>query len=151
MDELEQERKERALRKRLNERFRNFCKEAEKFALEVNNSQILFDVPYTELKFVACHSKSSVNMYPTANCLVALSELPTFVMDIEDIEIVHFERVTLSIKNFDMVFVYKDFTTFKRINSIPMESLDTIKTWLDQVEIVFSEGPMPLNWIAVLA
>lgn len=52
-------------------------------------------------------------MYPTTNCLVSLSELPTFVMDIEDIEIVHFERVTLSIKNFDMVFVYKDFTTFK--------------------------------------
>ena len=30
-------------------------------------------------------------------------------MDIEDIEIVHFERVTLSVKNFDIVFVYKDF------------------------------------------
>lgn len=72
-------------------------------------------------------------------------------MDIEDIEIVHFERVTLSIKNFDMVFVYKDFTTFKRINSIPMESLETIKNWLNQVSIVFSEGPMPLNWQAVLS
>lgn len=50
-----------------------------------------------------------------------------------------------------MVFVYKDFTTFKRINSIPMESLETIKNWLDKVSIVFSEGPMPLNWQAVLA
>jgi nucleosome binding factor SPN SPT16 subunit len=89
-------------------------------------------------------------MYPTTNCLVSLSELPTFVMDIEDIEIVHFERVTLSIKNFDMVFIYKDFTTFKRINSIPMESLDDIKSWLDSCDIVFSEGPMPLNWTVVL-
>lgn len=117
----------------------------------MNKSEIMFDIPFSELKFVGCHAKSSVNLYPTANCLVSLSELPTFVMDIEDVEIVHFERVTLSIKNFDIVFVYKDFTTFKRINSIPMESLDTIKNWLDQCDIVFSEGPMPLNWIAVLA
>lgn len=138
------------MRRRLNERFKDFCTEAEKFAKRENHTSILFDVPYTELKFVGCHAKASVNMYPTANCLVALSEIPTFVMDIEDIEIVHFERVTLSIKNFDMVFIYKDFTTFKRINSIPMESLDTIKSWLDQVNIVFSEGPMPLNWVAVL-
>lgn len=138
------------MRRRLNERFKNFCTEAESFAKKENNSSILFDVPYTDLKFVGCHAKASVNMYPTAHCLVALSEIPTFVMDIDDIEIVHFERVTMSIKNFDMVFVYKDFTTFKRINSIPMESLDIIKSWLDQVSIVFSEGPMPLNWAAVL-
>ena len=116
----------------------------------MSNHEIFFDVPFTDLKFVGCHTKASVNMYPTTNCLVSLSELPTFVMDIEDIEIVHFERVTLSIKNFDMVFVYKDFSTFKRINSIPMESLDGIKNWLDSCNLVFSEGPMPLNWTAVL-
>jgi nucleosome binding factor SPN SPT16 subunit len=149
-DELENEKKERALKKRLNERFRNFCREAEKFASEVDSAELMFDIPYTELKFVGCHAKSSVNMYPTAHCLVSLVEHPAFVMDIDDIEIVHFERVTLSIKNFDIVFVYKDFTTYKRINSIPMESLETIKNWLDSVDIVFSEGPMPLNWVAVL-
>lgn len=64
-DELEQERKERGLRKRLNDRFRNFCKEAEKFAKSENDSTLLFDVPYSDLKFVGCHSKASVNMYPT--------------------------------------------------------------------------------------
>lgn len=131
-DELEQERKERSLKKRLNDRFKHFCKEAEKFIGDVNpKNKLEFDIPYPELKFVGCHAKSSVNLYPTANCLVSLMELPTFVMDIEDIEIVHFERVTLSIKNFDVVFVYKDFTTYKRINSIPMESLDTLKSWID--------------------
>lgn len=131
-DELEQERKERNLKKRLNDRFKHFCKEVEKFTTEVSQKKSFeFDIPYNELKFVGCHSKSSVNLYPTANCLVSLMELPTFVMDIEDIEIVHFERVTLSIKNFDVVFIYKDFTTFKRINSIPMESLDGIKAWIN--------------------
>jgi len=66
-DELEQERKERALRKRLNERFKLFCKDAEKFAKEENNSEIMFDIPFADLKFTGCHSKASVNMYPTAN------------------------------------------------------------------------------------
>lgn len=37
-DELEQERKERALRKRLNDRFKHFCHEAEKFAADVGGS-----------------------------------------------------------------------------------------------------------------
>lgn len=31
-----------------------------------------------------------------------------------------------------------------------MESLDGIKNWLDSCNLVFSEGPMPLNWTAVL-
>jgi nucleosome binding factor SPN SPT16 subunit len=71
-------------------------------------------------------------------------------MDISEVEIAHFERVHMMIKNFDLVFIYKDFSTFKRINSVPMESLDTIKTWLDEMSILYSEGPMPLNWSALL-
>ena len=46
---------------------------------------------------------------------------------IDDIELVHFERVSLAVKNFDFVLVYKDFANFKRISSIPMENLDMIK------------------------
>ena len=49
-----------------------------------------------------------------------------------------------------MVFIFKDFTNYKRINSIPIEAVEIIKTWIDQNDIVFSEGPMPLNWPAVL-
>lgn len=92
-------------------------------------------------------------MYPTIhNSLIAITELPTFVISIGDIQIAHFERVgvNLSIKNFDMVFVYKDYVTFKRINSIPVENLPVIKKWLDHCNIVMSEGPMPLNWQQVL-
>lgn len=46
---------------------------------------------------------------PTSKCLVALSEIPFFVMDLSDVEIVHFERVSFMTKNFDMVFIFKDF------------------------------------------
>lgn len=76
--------------------------------------------------------------------------MPFFVMDLAEVEIAHFERVSLMIKNFDLVFVYKDYSTWKRINSVPMESLDTIKTWLDEMDVLYSEGPIPLNWPTIL-
>lgn len=72
------------------------------------------------------------------------------MITLDDVEIVHFERVQFSIKNFDMVFVYKDFHTTKRICSISREYLESIKDWLDQVDILFSEGVMSLNWNSVL-
>mmetsp|Transcript_1813 Transcript_1813/g.2415 ORF Transcript_1813/g.2415 Transcript_1813/m.2415 type:complete len:203 (-) Transcript_1813:15-623(-) len=95
--------------------------------------------------------KSQVKVRPTKNCLVALSEFPFFVLDLKDIESVHFERVDLKIKNFDMAVIYKDFQTFKRINSIPREEIDNIKMYLNTIGIIYSEGMTPLNWNNVLS
>ena len=53
-------------------------------------------------------------------------------------------------KNFDFVLVYKDYHTFKRISAVPMEFLDTIKSWLNATKILYSEGPMCLNWPNIL-
>jgi nucleosome binding factor SPN SPT16 subunit len=88
---------------------------------------------------------------PTKNCLIAISEFPFFVVDLDDIEAVHFERVQFGIKNFDMAIIFKDFQTFKHINSIPRESLDLVKSYLNEIGIIFSEGVVPLNWNTVLA
>jgi len=50
-----------------------------------------------------------------------------------------------------MVLVFKDYTRAPtRISSVPIESLDAIKDWLTNVEIVYSEGPNPLNWPNVM-
>ncbi len=68
----------------------------------------------------------------------------------EDIELIHFERVSLAVKNFDFVLVYKDFANFKRISSVPMESLDMIKEWINESDIVYTEGPISLNWNQIL-
>ena len=62
----------------------------------------------------------------------------------------HFERVSLSVKNFDMVFIYRDFANFKRISSIPMEQLDTIKEWLNESDVFYTEGPISLQWQNIL-
>lgn len=53
-------------------------------------------------------------------------------------------------KNFDLVLIYKDYHTFKRICAIPMEYLDPIKSWLDATNLLFSEGPISLNWPNIL-
>ena len=82
--------------------------------------------------------------------MIAISEFPFFVTDIKEIEAVHFERVTFGIKNFDMAIIYKDYHTFKRINSIPRESIDQIKSYLNEVGIIFSEGVVPIAWNTVL-
>ena len=62
-----------------------------------------------------------------------------------------FERVALQCKNFDMAIIFRDFHTFKRINSIPRESIDTIKHYLNNENLVYSEGLLALNWHTVLA
>jgi nucleosome binding factor SPN SPT16 subunit len=92
-----------------------------------------------------------VKVRPTKNCLIAISEFPFFVMDIDDIEAVTFERVHYGIKNFDMAIIFKDFTNFKRINSIPIEHIETIKDYLDEIGVIYSESITPINWTNVLA
>lgn len=46
-------------------------------------------------------------MLPTTKCLVQLSEWPVFVLSLNEIEIVSFERVFHGLRQFDMVFVFK--------------------------------------------
>ncbi|EPQ63433.1 hypothetical protein BGT96224_197B [Blumeria graminis f. sp. tritici 96224] len=50
-----------------------------------------------------------------------------------------------------MVFVFKDFHRPPyHINTIPVESLENVKEWLDSVNIPFSEGPLNLNWPTIM-
>jgi Xaa-Pro aminopeptidase len=55
------------------------------------------------------------------------------------------------LKNFDLVFVLKDFNRPPiHINTIPVESLESVKDWLDSVDIPFTEGPLNLNWSTIM-
>lgn len=49
-----------------------------------------------------------------------------------------------------MAIMFKDFTTFKRINSIPIEHLDAIKDYLDEIGLIYSESIVPMNWTNIL-
>ncbi len=129
-DELEQEHREKQHKTRLNNKFKRFAEDLQaqakryKFALQ-------FDIPYHELEFTGCYAKASSRIFPTADSIVSLTEQPFLVVPFGQIELCHFERVQFSLKNFDMVLVFKDFSTFQRIGSIPKDQLDTIKFWLE--------------------
>ena len=148
-EELEAEQRERENKKKLNEKFKRFSNNI-KVVAESNGFDLILDIPYHELSFIGAPGKSSVKIMPSQNCLVQLTEMPFFVQAINDIEHIHFERVHFSIRNFDMALIQKDFTTFNRICSIPIEQLDTIKAWANQVDLFYTEGPMALNWTNIL-
>lgn len=62
-------------------------------------------------------------------CLLHLQ--PPFVVTLDEVELVHFERVQFHLKNFDVVIVYKDYNKkVTMINAVPVNSLDPIKEWL---------------------
>ncbi len=69
----------------------------------------------------------------------------------EDLELVHFERVQFHLKNFDMAFIFKDYQ--KKVivvGSIPMNMLDHVKDWLNNVDIKYTEGVQSLNWTKIM-
>jgi len=50
-----------------------------------------------------------------------------------------------------MAIIDKDFTTVKRISSIPIEYQDQLKVFFDEINVIYSEGPVTLNWNNVMA
>ncbi|KAK7590876.1 hypothetical protein V9T40_002489 [Parthenolecanium corni] len=146
-DDLAAEQAERELRMRLKTAFKSFCEKVE----ASTKQEIEFDTPFKELGFHGAPYRSTVLLQPTSGCLVNLTEWPPFVVTLEDVELVHFERVQFSLKNFDMVFVFKDYhSKVVVINAIPMNMLDHVKEWLNQCDILYSEGIQSLNWAKIM-
>jgi nucleosome binding factor SPN SPT16 subunit len=149
-DEMDDEQRERQLRKRLNQAFKDFCKKVDTVAKK-NNYHLEFDIPYRDLGFLGNPHKEMVFIQPTLNCLVNLTETPFFVVDLSDVDHVHFERVTYMSKAFDMVLINKDFSKPPwRVDMIPNEDKDAIQDWLTDMEITYTQGPMNLNWKQIM-
>ena len=144
-DEYEMELKEQKRIDNMNKEFIRFSKNCEDLDL------IKFELPYRELQFTGVPFKGNVSLYPTPNCVISLTESPFFVITINEIEIIYFERVSQNLKNFDMAFVFKDFSRpVKKIYTIPMENLDMLKSWADENDILFGEGNLNLNWTIIM-
>ena len=149
-DEMDDEQRERQLRKKLNEAFKEFCKKVDAVAKR-NKYTLEFDIPYRDLGFIGNPHKEMVTIMPTLNCLVNLTETPFFVVDLEEVDHVHFERVTFMSKAFDLVLINKDFNKQPwRIDMIPNGDKDAIQDWLTDMEITYTEGPMNLNWKQIM-
>ncbi|OAA53380.1 transcription elongation complex subunit [Niveomyces insectorum RCEF 264] len=147
-DEFEAEQEERRRRTELDRLFKAF---AEKIAEASRGEGIEVDMPIREIGFNGVPFRSNVYIQPTTECLIQLTEPPFMVLTLEDIEIAHLERVQFGLKNFDLVFVFKDFSRQPfHINTIPVESLEDVKEFLDSSDIAFSEGPLNLNWPTIM-
>lgn len=151
MDELEQEERERQQKVKLNQRFASFVKKIEEMATSNGFKNIEFEIPFEDLAFHGAPGKSAVKVKPTKSCLVALSEFPCFVMDVNEIELIYFERVNFQLKNFDIVIIKKDFTNFHSISAVPVETLEDIKNYFDDIGIIFAQSNNSLNWKNVLS
>ena len=144
-DEYEMEIKEQKRIDSMNKEFKKFAKNVEEL------EYIKFEMPIRELQFSGVPFKSNVTLYPTSNCIISLTESPFFVITLNEIEIMYFERVSQNLKNFDMAFVFKDFSRpIKKIYTIPMECLDMLKTWADDNNILYGEGQYNMNWSNVM-
>jgi nucleosome binding factor SPN SPT16 subunit len=111
-DGIQEEQEERMLRQKTNERFLDFVKRCEDACPSIKTSFKSFDAPYRALKFVGVPGKQMVDLMPTMHCLTALDDIPPFVLTLADVELAHFERVAGSLKNFDLVFVFKDYNRY---------------------------------------
>ncbi|KAI7688976.1 hypothetical protein SSS_08784 [Sarcoptes scabiei] len=146
-DDLAAEQAEREMRSKLKAAFRSFCDKVE----SMTKQEVEFDTPFRDLGFYGVPNRSNVLLQPTSVCLVNLTDWPPFVITLEDVELVHFERVQFHLKNFDMVFVFKDyFRKVATVNSVPMNMLDHVKEWLNSCDIRYTEGIQSLNWAKIM-
>ncbi|XP_046740130.1 FACT complex subunit spt16 isoform X2 [Diprion similis] len=146
-DDLAAEQSERELRHKLKTAFKSFCEKVE----GMTKQEIEFDTPFRELGFPGAPFRSTVLLQPTSGCLVNLTEWPPFVITLEDVELVHFERVQFHLKNFDMIFVFKDYhRKVSMVNAVPMNMIDHVKEWLNSCDIRYSEGVQSLNWTKIM-
>lgn len=143
-EEFQQEEEERRRRTELDKQFKLF---AEKVSDAGREWDVGVDVPFRDLSFNGVPHRSNVLMAPATEALIQLTEPPFTVITLDEIEICHLERIQFGLKNFDMVFVFKDFNRPPvHINTIPVDQLDKVKEWLDSVNIAYTEGPLNLNW-----
>jgi nucleosome binding factor SPN SPT16 subunit len=149
-DELDDEQREREMRKRLNLAFKEFCSKVEKVAAHYDfNLQI--DVPFKKSGFEGNWNKEMVLLQPTTHCLVNLTEWPSFVITLSEVEHCHMERVTYATKNFDLTFIFKNWDMPpKTITVIETRYMDIIQDWLNLVEITCTKGPKTINWVDVM-
>jgi nucleosome binding factor SPN SPT16 subunit len=70
---------------------------------------------------------------------------------VSKVEVAVFERMIANVRNFDLTFVFRDYETNIRVQSIPIDSLEKIKDWLDSSDIIFYEIQKNLTWATFLS
>lgn len=146
-DEIAQEQEERRRRSQANEEFKTFAERL----VEASRNTLEVDVPFRDLGFTGVPSRQSVLVQPTTDCLVHLVEPPFLIVTLAEVEVAFLERVVFGLKNFDLVFVFKDHNQAPvHVTSIPIAQLEAVKEWLDSVDVYFVESKVNFNWVNIM-
>lgn len=119
------------------------------FANFINLIPLRIQTP--EKAFLGVHSKEAVHFYTTNSTIVSLNDIPFFILNLEEVEVVNLERVTFVTKTFDCVFIFRNKAKHPVvINSIETTKLAFIKEFLDSHNIVFMQTKININWNALM-
>lgn len=142
------EEQERKRRLQWNKAFKLFVRRVESLPA----FKVQFEIPEMDLFFQGVPDKSTVKIYPTKNCLIALDDQPNpFILPICDMQLCHFERVAFSLRNFDCAFVPKDIRKDPRkVSTVPREFLDTVQEFLNLQNIPYTSGTHNLDWKRIM-
>jgi nucleosome binding factor SPN SPT16 subunit len=169
-ESIRMEENEFKMRRKFRKVFRRFASEIERMMKE-HGYTLKFEVPKENLGFQAQFSRGLVNIYPTSTCLVALDEMPFFVLNMKDIEIAFFERLgslgySAQTGTFEMTYVYKEYSKedgFVKLDSIQRyyreedektllkDRVVELKKLLLAHNIPYLEQPFALNWKKLMA
>ncbi|ELA41807.1 uncharacterized protein VICG_01159 [Vittaforma corneae ATCC 50505] len=137
--ELMREKEEEEELSRINAEFVAFVERIEQ---ETN-----LKVQIPERGFLGVHSREAVPFYLTNECIVSIHELPFFILNLDEVEVVSFERITFVTKTFDCVFIFHDRSHPPvMVGSIETTKLGYLKEVLDSHNILFMENKVNINW-----
>lgn len=150
-DELESEQREKLLRNKMKKMFQHFIDKVSSIKKE-SDQEFEFEEPSPDLGFYGVPLKETVLCMPTTNCLVSLTQNIPYVLALDDVERVSFERVSFSLKNFDLAFIFKDYNRkVEMITAIDSKALEDIKEWVtESFDIPYHESPVNLNWTKIM-
>ncbi|CAM9902691.1 unnamed protein product [Ascophyllum nodosum] len=155
-DEMVEEQRERQLRKRLNNHFKDFAAKVTR-AARFDGQHLEFDIPFDQLGFQGKPFKEMVFIQPTTYALINVTDFPFFVVPLNEIEHVHFERVFSTSKTCDLKIIMKENMLEnggepRMIDMIDQNKyLNKIMSWLEECEITYTQTAKPWNWKLMMA
>jgi nucleosome binding factor SPN SPT16 subunit len=144
-EELEAEEKDEKRVAETNRQFASYARKVAELCPELS-----VEAPFKEVEFQGVGKNRMNRFRGNEHALWAVSELPFTVISVSDIEVVSLERVLPGQQTFDAMFIMKDYKTVQSIASISMNSLETLKDWMNQAEIVYFEGQANVAWPKLL-
>lgn len=137
----------------INRRFEEFVRRIE--------SETHFKVQVPRDGFEGVPFRENVMIKQTHECLVSLDVAPYLVITLEDVEVVNFERVVLTVKTVDVLFILKNRQSVQMamknksrllvsVLGVDVQNVRKLKEYLDSNNVLFMETSATIRWSNVI-